>query len=145
MPHHNQHIVLTLKILTNLFTRKFEEGIRTEVQNPITPVQAQILSFFGRTQRKAIPQREIQKEFGIRGSTAANILRLMENNHLISRSPRATDARQNMVTLTETSQDLCKQHLAFFQEFEQTLQSGLTEEELAQFFIITEKLKKNLE
>ena len=145
MPHHNQHIVLTLKILTNLFTRKLEEGIRKEVQNSITPVQAQILSFFGRTKRRSIPQREIQKEFGIRGSTAANILRLMENNHLISRSPSPTDARQNMVTLTEKSQDLCNKHLAFFQEFEQTLQSDLTEEELKQFFSITEKLKKNLE
>jgi len=145
MPHHNQHIVLTLKILTNLFNRKFEEGIRNEVKNPITPVQAQILSFFGSTKRASIPQREIQKEFGIRGSTAANILRLMENNHLIVRSPRETDARQNIVTLTPTSQDLCKKHLAFFQEFEQTLQSGLTEDELRQFFTITEKLKKNLE
>ena len=145
MPHHNQHIVLTLKILTNLFSRKLEEGIRKDVQNPITPVQAQILSFFGRTHRTTIPQREIQKEFGIRGSTAANILRLMENNNLISRSPSPTDARKNMVTLTEVSQDLCKKHLAFFQEFEQTLQSDLTEEELRQFFTITEKLKKNLE
>jgi DNA-binding MarR family transcriptional regulator len=50
-----------------------------------------------------------------------------------------------MVTLTGTSEQLCKQHLAFFQEFEQTLQSDLTEEELKQFFAITEKLKKNLE
>ena len=145
MPHHNQNIVKTLKILTNLFTRKFEEGIRNEVENPITPVQAQILSFFGRTKRVSIPQREIQKEFGIRGSTAANILRLMENNHLITRSPSPTDARQNMVSLTPTSRDLCKKHLAFFQEFEQTLQSDLTEDELKQFFTITEKLKKNLE
>lgn len=145
MSYNTPHIVLTLKILTNLFSRKLEEGIRKEVGNPITPAQAQILSFFGRTKRVSIPQREIQKEFGIRGSTAANILRLMEKNNLISRSPRATDARQNMVTLTETSQELCKQHLAFFQEFEQTLQSDLSEEELKQFFAITEKLKKNLE
>ncbi len=145
MPHHSQHIVQTLKILTNLFSRKIEEGIRKQVQIPITPVQAQILSFFGRTNRTSIPQREIQKEFGIRGSTAANILHLMENNNLISRSPRATDARQNMVTLTKTSQKLCAQHLAFFQEFEQTLKSDLTDEELRQFFTITEKLKKNLE
>lgn len=145
MPHQRQHIGLTLKILTNLVSRKLEEGIRKEVQNPITPVQAQILSFFGRTKRDSIPQREIQKEFGIRGSTAANILRLMETNHLISRSPSPKDARQNQVTLTETAKDLGKKHLAFFQEFEQTLQSNLTEDELKQFFAITEKLKKNLE
>jgi len=50
-----------------------------------------------------------------------------------------------MVTLTPISQDLCKKHLAFFQEFEQTLQSNLTEEELKQFFTITEKIKRNLE
>ncbi len=145
MPHQRQHIGLTLKILTNLFSRKLEEGIRKEVQNPITPVQAQILSFFERTKKNSIPQKEIQKEFGIRGSTAANILRLMENNNLISRSPSPIDARQNMVTLSRTSQELCKQHMAFFQEFEQTLQSDLTEEELKQFFAITEKIKKNLE
>lgn len=145
MPHHTQHIALTLKILTNLFTRKVEEGIRNEVENPITGVQAQILSFFGRTKRASIPQREIQKAFGIRGSTAANILRRMEDNHLISRSPSTTDARQNIVTLTEKSQDLCKKHLDFFQEFNQTLQSSLTDEELEQFFVIAEKLKKNLE
>ena len=145
MPHHTQNIVLTLKILTNLFTRKLEEGIRKEVENSITPVHAQILSFFGKTKRTSISQREIQKEFGIRGSTAANILSLMEKNNLISRSPCPTDARQNMVTLTPISQDLCKKHLAFFQEFEQTLQSNLTEEELKQFFTITEKIKRNLE
>lgn len=145
MPHHTQHIVLNLKILTNLFSRRLEEGIRREVESPITAVQAQILGFFGRTRRKSIPQREIQKVFGIRGSTAANILRLMEQNNLIRRSPCPTDARQNKVTLTEKAEQLNKRSLAFFQEFEQTLTSGLSEEELMQFFAITEKLKKNLE
>ncbi len=145
MPHHTQHIVLNLKILTNLFSRKLEEGMRRDLNNPITAVQAQILGFFGRTRRKSIPQREIQKAFGIRGSTAANILRLMEQNDLIERSPCPTDARQNRVTLTEKAEQLNKRNLAFFQEFEQTLTSGLSEEELIQFFAITEKLKKNLE
>jgi len=143
--HPNHHIGLTLKILTNLISRKLEEGIRKQGYNPITPMQAHILCFFDRTGRTSIAQREIQKEFGIRGSTAANMLHLMETNHLITRTPSPNDARQNDVILTETGHKIYTQHLTFIQEFEQTLQSNLTEEELKQFFTITEKLKKNLE
>ncbi len=145
MHHNTNRIGLTLKILTNLVSRKLEEGIRKQDNNPITPMQAHILCLFTHTERKSIPQREIQKEFGIRGSTAANMLHLMETNQLITRNPSPDDARQNIVAITETGYQIYLQHLAFFQEFEQTLQSGLTEEELTQFFTITEKLKKNLE
>lgn len=145
MPHQEQHIVLTLKMLSILFTRKLEETIRREENACITPVQAHVLSFFGRTKRKTIPQREIQKEFGIRGSTAANILRLMENNNLITRTPSPSDARQNMVSITDKAEQIAKKHLLFFKEFEQSLKKCLTEEELKQFFTITNKLKKNLE
>ncbi|MDT4762653.1 MarR family winged helix-turn-helix transcriptional regulator [Sphaerochaeta sp. PS] len=145
MHQSNRRIGMTLKILTNLFSRKIEEGIRKQGQEPITPMQAQILCLFGRTKRTSIPQREIQSEFGIRGSTAANILRLMENNGLITRSPSPTDARQNMVTLTETAHQQHTHNLGFIQEFEQDLQSSLSQEELQQFFTIAEKLKKHLE
>ena len=145
MHHTTNRIGLTLKILTNLVSRKLEEGIRKQGNNPITPMQAHILCLFNRTERKSISQREIQKEFGIRGSTAANMLRLMETNHLITRTPSPDDARQNMVVITETGYQIYLQHMALIQEFEQTLQSGLTKEELTQFFAITEKIKKNLE
>jgi DNA-binding MarR family transcriptional regulator len=141
----NQRIGLTLKILSNLVSRKLEEGIREQGDNPITPMQAHVLCFFDRTGRTSIAQREIQKEFGIRGSTAANMLRLMETNHLITRTPSPNDARQNVVVLTETGHQIYTQHLTFIQEFEQTLQGCLTKNELIQFFAITEKLKKNLE
>ncbi len=145
MHQNTNSIGLTLKILTNLVSRKLEEGIRKQGNNPITPMQAHIIHFFDRTERTSISQREIQKEFGIRGSTAANMLRLMENNHLITRTASPQDARQNVVVLTETGHQLYTQHLTFIQEFEQTLQNGLTDDELKQFFAITEKLKKNLE
>jgi len=143
--HTTNRIGLTLKILTNLVSRKLEEGIRKQGNNPITPMQAHILCLFNRTERKSISQREIQKEFGIRGSTAANMLRLMETNHLITRTPSPDDARQNMVVITETGYQIYLQHMTLIQEFEQTLQSGLTKEELTQFFAIAEKIKKNLE
>ena len=69
----------------------------------------------------------------------------METNHLITRTPSPDDARQNIVVITETGYQIYLQHQAFIQEFEQTLQSGLTKEELTQFFAIAEKIKKNLE
>lgn len=74
-----------------------------------------------------------------------NILAGMENEGLVTREDCLADKRQKQVRLTEKAKALCNEHLRLVNEFEDTLRSCLTEEELNQFFTITDKLNKLLD
>lgn len=90
-------------------------------------------------------QRDIEKEFKIRRSTATGILQLMEKNGYINRLPVAHDARLKKLVITQKAIDLNEEIRKNINEFEEELSNCLTKEEQEMFFHITAKLRKKLE
>ena len=90
-------------------------------------------------------QKDFEKEFDIRRSTASSILSLMEKNGLIERKSVARDARLKKIILTEKALELHQRVDEAFFRMESELSRGITEQEKNMLFEIIEKINANIE
>ena len=89
-------------------------------------------------------QRDIEKKFNIRRSTATGILQNMEKNGLVTREPSKEDARLKQITLTKKANDSFENFEKKSVETEKKMIEGISQEELNIFFNVLEKIKSNL-
>lgn len=132
-----------VKIMSNLIKRKINE-------NPLefddlTGMQAWMLKFIHeQPENKNVFQKDIEKEFQIRRSTATGILQLLEKNGYIIREVVAEDARLKKITLTKKAilaQDELSRKV---EKIDKLIETGLSKEEIETFFNVAEKIKNNL-
>lgn len=136
-----RHVGGKLHMLSNLIHRRLDENMPPEV----TGAHGRIIGFLSRNSDRDVFQRDVEAEFHLRRSTASGILQLMEKNGLIRREPVAYDARLKKLVLTPKAIALNAGIRERIDALEARITSGVTEEELAQFFTIVEKFRKNLE
>ncbi len=103
-----------------------------------------IIGFIYENRDRDIFQRDIEKEFNIRRSTATNTLKLMEKNGLITRVSVESDARLKKIELTEKAYDFHHVICSCFKNLEKTLAEGISSAELEVFFSVLEKVNDNL-
>lgn len=89
-------------------------------------------------------QRDIEREFGLRPSTATGLLHTLEAAELIRRVPAKDDARRKSIAFTPQAEQLRQALSAEINETEALLLRGITPEEQAQFFAIGQKMLRNL-
>ena len=89
-------------------------------------------------------QRDIEKEFDIRRSTATTILQLMEKRGLIIREPTDYDARLKKIVLTEKSLEIERQVRENISSYEKKMRENISDEEIDDFFALIERIKQNL-
>ena len=103
------------------------------------------IGFFYHNRDRDIFQKDFEQEFNIRRSTASNILALIEKNGLITRESVPYDARLKKITLTQKALDIqCTVDKAF-ENLEENIKKGISEEELQVFFKVIDKINSNLE
>ena len=93
---------------------------------------------------KPVYQRDIETRFGIRRSTATVMLQLMEKNGMITRASDANDKRLKRLLLTDAARELLAELDRERYEFELLCKRGLSEEELAVFFTVADKIAANI-
>ena len=103
------------------------------------------LRYFHQNRDRDIFQKDFEKHFDIRRSTASNILSLMEKNGLIVRESVSHDARLKKITLTKKAEDIHQQVEYAFCKMEQELAKGINEKELDAFFDTLDKIRNNIE
>ena len=91
-----------LNCISNLMKRKINK-MDVNNENP-TYMQGGIIVFLMRS-NGAVYQRDIEKQFNIRRSTATGILKGMERDMLIHRVPVSDDARLKRLVLTDKARD----------------------------------------
>ena len=142
----NKKIVgIEIKTLSNFIKRKIESIDKIKYLDKLTGTHGWIIKYLYENRDKDIFQKDIENKLQIRRSTATVMLQLMEKNDLIFREPVSYDARLKKIVLTEKSIEM---HLIIEEELgnlENQIIKGLSEEELAKFFEILEKMKKNVE
>ena len=112
----------------------------------ITEVQGRILDFIlvdGRD--RPLYQKDIEKEFGLRPSTATELLKTLENRKMIQRVSSEEDGRYKKIQFTEAAEDI---RMALQQEIQKTeglLVEGISREDLNTFMKVAEKMLENLE
>lgn len=139
-----ERIGLAVNATSHLFKREVDNALNKRCTEKITGMQGFIIHYITRNSDRDIFQKDIEKEFSIRRSTATSILQLMEKKGLITRQSVNSDARLKKIVLTEKS---LKRHEIFKEELErmeEKLSAGLTEKEKTDFFRIIEKIKSNI-
>ncbi len=111
----------------------------------ITGTHGRVIGWLYHNRHRDIFQRDFEKEFDIRRSTASKILSLMESNELITRESVPGDGRLKKITLTEKSLQVQSVVENAFTKMEEKIKEGITEEELEVFFRVLDKVNKNME
>ena len=103
------------------------------------------IGYFYHNKDRDIFQKDFEQQFNIRRSTASNILSLMEKNGLITRKSVPYDARLKKITLTQKAVEIHHIVEGAFEKLEDTIQEGITPEELEVFYRVLDKINSNLE
>ena len=86
---------------SRLIKRILDNNSQKEYIDKVTGTHGWALGYFHRNRDKDIFQKDFEKEFDIRRSTASHILSLMEENGIITRESVPYDARLKKIVLTE--------------------------------------------
>ena len=108
-------------------------------------LQIWVIDYLIKHQDEDIFQRDLEKEFVMRRSTATNFVKKMEHAGLIRRESVAYDARLKKIILTDKAFELQAGMMAKKKEFETLLRGDLSEAEIKQFIATIQKIKHNLQ
>ncbi|WP_310603167.1 MarR family winged helix-turn-helix transcriptional regulator [Anaerosporobacter sp.] len=141
-----QSIGFEIKSVSNLIMRSIDAKIAEIPGHDCTKMHGWIIGYvYDKGKNHDVFQKDIEREFKIRRSTATGMLQLMEKNGYMKRVSVEYDARLKKLVLTQKAIDLHKAIRTNIDEFEQGLMDCLTKEEQDVFFQITGKLKRMLE
>lgn len=92
-----------------------------------------------------IMQRDIEKNFSIRRSTASHMLQLMEKNGYIQRVFVPDDARMKKLIITKKGMQAQKRMKDRLCRFEEIFQSNISQKDLEYLKQLLKQLEKNLQ
>ena len=111
----------------------------------LTEMQTRVIGFLYQNRTRDIFQKDIEKEFSVRRATVSVLLRTMELKQLITRESVSTDARLKKVVLTAKAENIAQIAQQEVARFEEMLQKGIPQEDMAAFYRVTEKIRSNIE
>lgn len=126
--------------LSNKLRRKLD---MLSSRNDFSGSQGRALHFL-LAQTDDIFQKDIEEEYGIRPSTATELLKQMERNGLIIRKPVSYDNRLKKIALTDKALMYKKQVIDDLTDLEKKLTKGISQENMKIFFEVIEKMMDNL-
>ncbi len=116
----------------------------TERDN-LTAMHGWTISYLYKNQDKDMFQKDFERAFSIRKSTASRILKSMESNGLITRHSVPYDSRLKKIVLTEDALKIHDSIMIRRAMLEQKLLTGIPEEKLEVFFEVMDAMKENIE
>ncbi len=130
---------------SRLIKRVLDNNSQKEYIDKVTGTHGFALGFLHRNKDRDIFQKDFEKEFDIRRSTASHILSLMEENGMITRESVPYDARLKKIVLTEKALNIQTEVMCFFDNLEKEFEKDISEEELQIFYSILDKINSNIE
>lgn len=140
-----RHIGAAFKSIAHRIDRIMNNIPAIRDNGKLTSIQVWILNFLFRNEGKEMFQRDVEREFHIRRSTATEILTAMERNDLIRRERTDYDARLKKIVLTGYAAEIRKQLQTQMRRLEAALTDGFSDDEIRQFFAFVDRFKANLE
>ena len=130
---------------SRLIKRVLDNNSQKEYIDKVTGTHGWALGYLHRNRDRDIFQKDFEKEFDIRRSTASHILSLMEENGMITRESVPYDARLKKIVLTEKAMNIEEEVMQFFDKLEQEFEKNITKEELEIFYSVLDKINDNIE
>ncbi len=140
-----REVTFVVHTVFNQIRRLTEAHMNMAEAERITPMQGRVIRHIKRHAEQEVYQRDLEREFCIRRSTASAILQTMERSGLLLRKPVAHDARLKALVLTpkaEAHDDLFRSAL---DRVEAIISQGISTEEMDAFFAVMNKFKENLQ
>ena len=108
--------------------------------------QGQVLIFLSHREKegKVTLIRDVEQELHISKSMTSNLIKRMEKNGFIYLDPSPTDKRAKFVCLADSVKANLKDMKLFFEEVDQSLVAGVSEEELTIFFKVMQQFYENM-
>lgn len=134
-----------IMIFSNLIKRYMNANASANHIEELTGMQGLMIKYIYNHDSQEVFQRDIEKKFNIRRSTATGMLQLMEKNGLIERSSVSYDARLKKLKLTPKA---IESHLIIeksIEDFEIKMRQGLSEEEINCFLKTIRKIRSNID
>ncbi|GAB0168414.1 MarR family winged helix-turn-helix transcriptional regulator [Lysinibacillus sp. CTST325] len=138
---------LELRTLSLLMRRQLDQTIctmQTDRDN-LTAMHGWTIGYLYKNQDTDVFQKDFEREFSIRKSTASRILKSMESNGLITRQTVPFDSRLKKIVLTEDALKIHNSIMTRRVMLEQQLLTGIPEEKLEVFFEVMDAMKENIE
>jgi len=133
-----------IKTLDNLMTRMIVKKAKECGYETLTTVQIRIMRYLFLNRDKEIYQRDIERNFVVRRSTASGIINTMEKNGMLKREDSSLDLRVKRIVLTDKYIDRIDFLESMIDEFQNELLDGISDVELNVFFSVIDKMKGNL-
>ena len=114
-------------------------------QDNLTNMQKHILHFILlETMHRDLYQKDLEKEFKVRRSTATGTLQLLERKGYIYREPVKEDARLKRIVPTESALSIRKSLLENISRREKQIREGIADEDMEVFMRVLKKISANL-
>lgn len=139
-----KHIGYAVNSLSRRISRVMDSIPAIKENKNLTGIQIWVLNFLFRSAGKDVYQRDVEREFNIRRSTATELLKTMERGGLIRRESVTFDARLKRIVLTDYAEEIRRQLQAQIERTEAELTEGFSEKELDDFFSYVARFKLNL-
>ena len=136
----------TGKVINKISNRLRRRSVALQEKLGMSGAQGNILNYIlvdGR--KRPVYQKDIEKEFGLRPSTATEVLKNLEAKGLICRISEKQDGRLKRIELTSKAEEIRHLITSEIAESENLLLKGITEEERRIFIEIGKKMLKNLD
>jgi len=146
-----------IKMLSNLIKRHIssnaEKHSDTDEENntngnhdeELTGMQSFIIRYLYNNESEEIFQKDIEKNFNIRRSTATVILQLMEKRELIEKVSVSYDARLKKLKLTPKALRVNRNIEQDIEMFEAKMRQGISDEHIEIFMETIKKIISNIE
>ena len=135
----------TGKMINRISNRLRRRSLKVQESIGISGAQGNILDYIlVESVHRNVYQKEIEKEFGLRPSTATEALKLLEEKGLICRIPEEKDGRYKRIVFTQKARDVQTALRREIEESESVLLRGISVSEQRQFLEIAEKMLQNL-
>lgn len=132
-----------IKVLNNQISRDINTFA---LQFKLTGTQIQILDFLnGFASNENVFQKDVEKEFNIRRSTATNILKNMEEKDLIKRTALPSDSRLKTIEVQSSGQKIQAEISKFLAETDNKILNSLGGFERRSFVKALHKIPAKLE
>lgn len=136
----------TGKIINRISNRLRRRSQKAQETIGITGAKGNILDYILiESEKRSVYQKDIEKEFDLRPSTATEVLKNLEKEELIVRVPDKQDGRYKKIVFTKKAEEIRSVLRREIQRSESILLRGITGEEQDIFMKITKKMLENLE
>ena len=139
-----KHIGYELRQTDTVIRRFAEHRCAKAGYGDLTFAQGGMIHYLYQHRDEPIYQKDLEKRFDIRRSTATGILQNLEKNGWICRSCDAEDARMKQIRLTRKTLDMEETMQRLIQEDEALYCKGLSDEEIDTLIGLLSRIRQNI-